>query len=158
MARDPRRTVKRIIPPDKRYNSVLVSKFINKMMNGGKKSIAERLFYGAMDIVAEKTKKDALQVFEAALKNVCPSVQVKSRRVGGSNYQIPMEVKGDRKYHYGMSWLRDAAKARKGTSYDVRLAAEIIDASNGIGSAAKKREETHKMAEANKAYAHFARY
>lgn len=158
MARDPRRTIKRKIAPDKRYNSVLVSKFINKMMQDGKKSVAERLFYAAMEIVAEKTKKDALQVFEAALKNVCPSVQVKSRRVGGSNYQIPMEVKGDRKYHYGMSWLRDAAKARKGSSYDKLLAAEIIDASNGIGAAAKKREDTHKMAEANKAFAHFARY
>lgn len=158
MARDPRRTVKRKIAPDKRYNSVLVSKFINKMMQNGKKSVAERLFYSAMDIVAEKTGKDALQVFEAALKNVCPNVQVKSRRVGGSNYQIPVEVKGDRRYHYGMSWLRDAARAREGSSYDKLLAAEIIDASNGIGAAAKKREDTHKMAEANKAFAHFARY
>lgn len=158
MARDPRRTVKRRIAPDKRYNSVLVSKFINKLMLSGKKSLAEKLFYDAMDIVAEKTKKDALQVFEAALKNVCPNVQVKSRRVGGSTYQIPTEVKGDRKYHYGMSWLRDAAKARKGAAYSGLLAAEIMDASNGIGAAAKKREDTHKMAEANKAFAHFARY
>jgi len=158
MARDPRRTIKRKIAPDKRYNSVLVSKFINKLMSDGKKSVAEKMFYGAMDIVAEKTKGDALQVFEAALKNVCPNVQVKSRRVGGSNYQIPTEVKGDRKYHYGMNWLRDAAQARKGASYDQRLAAEMMDAANGIGNAAKKREDTHKMAEANKAYAHFARY
>lgn len=158
MARDKRKTVKRIPKPDRRYNSVLVAKFINKMMLNGKKSIAEKLFYSAMDIVAEKTKKDPLQVFEAALKNASPTVQTKSRRVGGANYQIPVEVKGDRRNHYGMIWIRDAARARKGASFDKRLAAEIIDAANGVGAAVKKKEDTHKMAEANKAFAHFAKF
>lgn len=158
MARDPRRTIKRRIQPDERFNSVLVSKFVNKLMTRGKKSVAQRGFYEAMDIVAEKSKKDALEVFEEALKNVSPSVQVKSRRIGGSNYQVPMEVKGDRRYHYGMIWLRDAARARNGKSFGENLAAELMDAANGLGNAVKKREDTHKMAEANKAFAHFARY
>lgn len=158
MARDARRTIKRKIQPDERFKSVLVSKFINKLMLNGKKSVAQKTFYNAMDIVAEKTKKEPLEVFEEALKNVCPTVQVKSRRIGGSNYQIPTEVKGDRKYHYGMVWIRDAARAKGGRSMDVRLAEELIDAGNGTGTAVKKREDTHKMAEANKAFAHFARY
>lgn len=158
MARDPRRATKRVPAPDKRFNSVVVAKFINKIMLNGKKSKAESLFYSAMDIVAEKTKKDPLQVFEAALKNVSPSVQVKSRRVGGSNYQIPIEVKGDKRTHFGMVWMRDAARAKKGVSFDQALASEIIDASNSAGAAFKKREDTHKMAEANKAFAHFARF
>lgn len=158
MARDSRRTEKRKIQPDVRYQNVLVSKFINKLMKSGKRSIAESLFYAAMDIVAEKTKKDPMEVFDEAMKNVCPNVQVRSRRVGGSNYQIPTEVKGDRKYHYGMIWLRDAARSRRGESFDKKLAKEIMDAANGIGTAVKKREETHRMADANKAFAHFARY
>lgn len=158
MARDARRTVKRSPAPDKRYGSVLVAKFINKIMIHGKKSNAERILYSAMDIVAEKTKNDPLQIFETALKNASPSVQTRSRRVGGSNYQIPVEVKGDRKTHYGIIWLRNAARARKGTSFDERLAAELIDAANGVGAAVKKKEDTHKMAEANKAFAHFARF
>jgi len=158
MARDPRRTTKRIPAPDKRYNSVMVTKFINKIMLDGKKSVAESLMYSAMEIVAEKTKKEPLQVFEAAIKNASPSVQVKSRRVGGSSYQIPVEVRGDKKNHFGMIWIRDAARAKKGASFDVSLAAEIIDAANSVGTAFKKKEDTHKMAEANKAFAHFARY
>lgn len=158
MARDPRRTIKRKIQPDDRFNSVIVSKFVNKLMVDGKKSIAQKLFYAAMDIVAEKTKKEPLAVFEEALKNASPTVQVKSRRVGGTSYAIPMEVKGDRKYHYGMMWLRDAARARSGKSFGEVLAAEIMDAANGQGAAVKKREETHRMADANKAFAHFARY
>jgi len=158
MARDPRRTIKRIPAPDRRFGSVLVAKFINKMILDGKKSIAESLFYSAMDIVSEKTKKEPLQIFEAALKNVSPVIQVKSRRVGGSNYQIPVEVKGDKRNHYGMIWIRDAARLRKGVSFDQALAVEIIDASNSTGTAFKKKEDTHKMAEANKAFAHFARF
>ena len=158
MARDPRRTIKRKIQPDERFNSVIVSKFINKLMLDGKKSVAQSLFYSAMDIVEEKSKKDPLPIFEEALKNVTPSVQVKSRRIGGSNYQIPVEVKGDRRYHYGFIWLRDAARARKGESFDKKLAKEIMDAANGLGAAVKKREDTHRMADANKAFAHFARY
>lgn len=158
MARDPRRTIKRKIQPDDRYKSVLVAKFINKVMLSGKKSVAEKAVYGAMDIIAEKTKKEALPIFEEAIKNVTPTVQVKSRRIGGSNYQIPTEVKGDRRYHYAMIWLRDAARARKGKSFDKCLAEELMDAANGVGVAVKKREDTHRMAEANKAFAHFARY
>jgi small subunit ribosomal protein S7 len=158
MARDARRTIKRKIQPDERFKSVLASKFINKLMLNGKKSVAEKSFYAAMDIVAEKTKKEPIEIFEEALRNVCPTVQVKSRRIGGSNYQIPTEVKGDRKYHYGMIWIRDAARGRKGKSIDKGLAEELIDAANGVGTAVKKREDTHKMAEANKAFAHFARY
>ncbi|MBW6431710.1 30S ribosomal protein S7 [Patescibacteria group bacterium] len=158
MARDPRRTTKRIPAPDKKYNSVVVSKFINKIMLDGKKSVAEGLMYSALEIVAEKSKKDPLPVFEAALKNVSPTVQVKSRRVGGSNYQIPIEVKGDKRNHFGMVWLRDAARSRAGMSFDQALALEIIDAANSTGSAFKKKEDTHKMAEANKAFAHFARF
>ena len=158
LARDPRRTTKRRPAPDKKFGNVLVAKFINKIMLDGKKSVAENLFYSAMEIVSEKTKKEPLQIFEAALKNVSPTVQVKSRRVGGSNYQIPIEVRGDKRNHYGMVWLRDAARARKGVSFDQALAAEIIDAANSTGTAFKKKEDTHKMAEANKAFAHFARF
>jgi small subunit ribosomal protein S7 len=158
MARDPRRTIKRKIQPDERFHSVVVSRFINKLMLDGKKSVAQKAFYDAMDIVADKTKKDALPQFEEALKNVMPSVQVKSRRIGGSNYSIPVEVKGDRRYHYGFIWIRDAARNRKGESFDKKLAKEIMDAANGLGTAVKKREDTHRMAEANKAFAHFARY
>lgn len=158
MARDPRRTIKRRILPDERFHSVTVAKFINKLMLDGKKSVAQTVFYNAMDIVAEKTKKEPLPIFEEALKNAIPSVQVKSRRIGGSNYQIPVEVKGDRKYHYGFIWIRDAARSRKGESFDKKLAKELMDAANGLGAAVKKREETHRMAEANKAFAHFARY
>lgn len=158
MARDPRRTEKRKQATDTKYNSVLVSKFIRKMMKEGKLSLSESLFYSAMDIVAKETKKEPLSVFEEALKNVCPTVQVKSRRIGGANYQVPVEVKGDRRYHYGMIWIRDAARGRKGEPYDKRLAKEIMDAAKGTGAAVKKREDTHRMAEANKAFAHFARY
>lgn len=158
MARDPRRTTKRIPAPDKKYSSVVVSKFINKIMLDGKKSVAEGLMYSALETVAEKSKKDPLPIFEAALKNVSPTVQVKSRRVGGSNYQIPIEVKGDKRNHFGMVWLRDAARSRTGMSFDQALALEIMDAANSTGSAFKKKEDTHKMAEANKAFAHFARF
>lgn len=158
MARDPRRTRKQTLKPDERYKNVIVSKFINKIMVCGKKSIATKLFYSAMDIIAEKTKKEPLEIFEEALKNVCPTVQVKSRRIGGSTYQVPIEVKADRRYHYGMIWIRDAARARAGKPFDVGLAEELMDAANGMGTAVKKREDTHKMAEANKAFAHFARY
>jgi small subunit ribosomal protein S7 len=158
MARDPRRTVKRRIQPDERFNSPVVAKFINKLMIDGKKSVAQKGFYGAMDIIAEKAKKEPLEVFEEALKNASPTVQVKSRRIGGSNYQVPIEVKGSRRTHYGMMWLRDAARARSGRSFDQRLAQELMDAANGQGAAVKKREDTHRMAEANKAFAHFARY
>lgn len=158
MARDPRRTKKRIVAPDEKFKSVLVSKFINKIMLDGKKSVAQKVFYDAMEVIAETTKKEALPIFEEALKNASPTVQVKSRRIGGSNYQVPVEVRGDRRYHYGMMWLRDAARARSGEGFDKRLAKELMDAANGAGAAVKKKEDTHRMAEANKAFAHFARY
>lgn len=158
MARDPRRATKRKLAPDTKYNNVLVSKFIRKIMTSGKLSLSERVFYSAMEIVAKETKKDPLSVFEEALKNVCPTVQVKSRRIGGANYSVPMEVRGDRRYHFGMIWIRDAARARKGESFNKKLAKELIDAAAGVGAAVKKREDTHRMAEANKAFAHFARY
>lgn len=158
MARDPRRAKRIKIQPDERFQSVTVSKFIGKFMLHGKRSVAQKLFYSAMDIIAEKTKKDPIQVFEEALKNASPTVQVKSRRIGGSNYQIPVEVSPVRRTHYGMVWLREAARSRTGKPFDVCLAEELMDAANGAGNAVKKREDTHKMAEANKAFAHFARY
>lgn len=158
MARDPRNAKRQKIQPDEKFKSVEVSKFIGKFMLDGKRSIAQKLFYSAMDIIAEKTKKDPMQIFDEALKNASPSVQVKSRRIGGSNYQIPVEVSPTRKMHYGMVWLREAARARTGKPFDVCLAEEFIDAANGLGAAVRKKEDTHKMAEANKAFAHFARY
>lgn len=158
MPRDPRKVAKRKIEPDVKYGSVLVSKFINKIMLNGKKSLAVKLVYKAMDQIQESLKTDPLEVFEQAVKNTSPQVQIKSRRIGGATYQVPIEVKGDRKIHYSLMWIRSAARAKKGKSYDRCLAEEIIDAFNNTGAAVKKKEETHKMAEANKAFAHFARY
>jgi len=158
MPRNPRKVEKRIIDPDLKYGSVLISRFINKVMLNGKKSLATKLVYGAMDIIEKDLKTSPLEVFELAVKNTSPQVQVKSRRIGGATYQVPIEVKGDRKVHYAFLWIREAAKAKKGKPYDECLAEEIIDASNNTGTAVKKKEETHRMAEANKAFAHFARY
>lgn len=158
MPRDPRKVEKRKIEPDAKYNSVLVSRFINKVMLDGKKSIATALVYKAFDNIQETLKTEPLEVFETAIKNVSPQVQIKSRRIGGATYQVPIEVKGDRKVHYAFSWIRDAARARKGKSFDVCLAGEIMDAYNNTGTSIKKKEDTHRMAEANKAFAHFARY
>src|SRR3972149_9573189 len=135
MPRDKRKVEKRILEPDQRYGSILISRFINKIMLNGKKSLASKLVYGALDIVSEKTKKESLEVFEQALKNVTPILEVKSRRIGGATYTVPIEVKGRRKNHVAMSWLRDAAKARKGRSFDKCLADEIIDAYNETGAA-----------------------
>ncbi len=158
MPRDPRKVAKRPIAPDARYKSVLVSEFINKTMLNGKKNLATKLVYQAFDNVQETLKADPLEVFETAVKNVSPQVQIKSRRIGGATYQVPIEVKGNRKVHYAFTWIRDAARSRKGKSYDKCLAEEIIDAYNSAGTAFKKKEDTHRMAEANKAFAHFARY
>lgn len=158
MPRDPRKVEKRIIKPDARYNSVLVSQFINKVMLNGKKSLATKLVYKAFDNIQESMKVEPLEVFEMAVKNVSPQVQIKSRRIGGATYQVPIEVKGDRKIHYAFSWIRDAARNKKGKPYDKCLAEEIMDAYNSTGVAVKKKEDTHRMAEANKAFAHFARY
>jgi small subunit ribosomal protein S7 len=158
MPRDPRKVEKRKLQPDAKYHSILVAKFINKVMLNGKKSLAQNLVYDAIEEAGKKANKDGLEIFETAIKNASPAVQVKSRRIGGATYQIPVEVKGDRRLHYAFMWLRDAARNRKGLSFDKALAAELVDAYNNVGTAIKKREDTHKMAEANKAFAHFARY
>lgn len=155
----PRRKVvaKRAILPDPKFGDLLVAKFINTVMEDGKKSIAEHIVYGALTRVAEKLKGDqeALQIFEKALDNVRPLVEVKSRRVGGSTYQVPVEVRQVRRNALAMRWMVDAARKRSEKSMDMRLAGEILDAYESRGSAVKKREDTHRMAEANKAFAHF---
>ena len=147
---------KRDIAPDPRYNSTVIAKFINYLMREGKKSTAQHVLYSAFDIIAEKTKKDPMEVFDAALKNVSPSLEVRSRRIGGANYQIPIEVRGSRRNALAFRWIIGAARAGKGKPMADRLAAELIDASKGEGAAIKKREDVHRMAEANRAFAHFA--
>ena len=142
-------------PPDPRFNDTLVTRFINNLMIQGKKSVAESIFYNAMDIVAEKTKEDSLDVFKKALSNVRPSVEVKSRRVGGATYQIPVDVRVDRRISLAIRWMIQFARQRTGKTMQDRLAQEIIDAYNSRGPAVKKREDTHRMAEANKAFAHY---
>lgn len=157
----PRKTTKslvRSVEPDRLYNSTLVAKFINRVMLDGKKQLAESLVYGGMQKAADKLKVDnPLEVLEKAFKNVQPHLETRSRRVGGANYQIPFEVKGQRQQHLTIMWFAEAARARKGIPMDERIAAELVDAYNETGSAVKKREDTHKMAEANRAFAHFAR-
>jgi small subunit ribosomal protein S7 len=150
-----RRAVKRDVLADPIYNSKLVTKIINTIMKDGKKGIAQTIFYDAMDIVKEKTNKEPMEVLNQALENISPALEVKSRRVGGANYQVPIEVKADRKQALGIRWLINYARLRGGHSMAENLANEIIDASNGTGAAVKKREETHRMAEANKAFAHY---
>lgn len=153
----PRRRVvgQRKILPDPKFGSQLLAKFMNVVMLDGKKSTAEKIVYGALDIVAEKTGKDHLDVFEDALENIRPTVEVKSRRVGGSTYQVPVEVRPVRRNALGMRWLVEAARKRGEKSMAQRLAAEMLDASDNKGSAVKKREDVHRMAEANKAFAHY---
>ena len=158
MPRDTRKVQKREIKPDLKYKRILVSKIINKIMLNGKKTTATNLIYGALEIIERETKKPAIEVLEQAVKNVSPVLQVRSRRIGGATYQVPVAVRGNRRLHYALTWLRDAARARSGVSYDRAFAQEIIDAYNNVGTAVKRREDTHKMAEANKAFAHFARY
>ena len=150
-----RRAVKRDVLADPIYNSKVVTKLINTIMKDGKKGLAQKIFYGAMDIVKEKTNKEPMEVLNAALENIMPALEVKSRRVGGANYQVPVEVRADRKQALGLRWLINYARLRGGHSMADNLANEIIDASNGTGAAVKKREETHRMAEANKAFAHY---
>jgi len=153
-----RRKVKnRNIPsPDSIYSSVKVGKFINYTMEAGKKNTARSIVYGAFDLIKEKTKEDPLEVFENALKNAGPTMEVRSRRVGGANYQIPREVRPERRQALAFKWILEAARSKKGLPMDTKLADELIAASKGEGDAIKKRENTHKMAEANKAFAHFA--
>ena len=146
---------RRIPAPDPVYNSVDISKFINRLMRRGKKSVAEKIFYSTLDRIAEKTKSDAMEVFQKALTNATPLLEVKARRIGGSTYQVPLDVKADRGMALGSSWLIEAAKKRHGKSMVEKLTSELTDAANGQGAACKKREDTHKMAEANKAFAHY---
>ncbi len=145
----------REINPDVRYNSVVVQEFINRVMRRGKKSLAARLVYDALEMVQEKTGRPAVDVFEQAIKNVGPIMEVRPRRVGGATYQVPLEVPARRRMTLAMRWIIQAAKARSGKSFSEKLAAELLDANNNQGAAVRKREETHKMAEANRAFSHF---
>jgi len=146
---------RRSIQPDAVYNSELISRFINKLMLQGKKSIAESIFYRALELVNKRTGKDPLEVFEMAMRNVMPTVEVRPRRVGGATYQVPMEVRPVRKLDMGIRWMVTNARRRGGKSMEEKLAGEFIDASNNTGPSVKKREDTHRMAEANKAFAHY---
>lgn len=152
-----RKTIeKRPVTPDPRFNSVLVAKFTNGLMERGKKSLAQRIFYGAMDIVSDRMKdEDVLVVFEEAMEKVRPRVEVKSRRVGGATYQVPMEVRQSRRNALAIRWIIGYAKSRSGKTMSEKLAAEVMDAYNNRGAAVKKRDDTHRMAEANKAFAHY---
>ena len=150
-----RQAVKRDVLADPIYNSKVVTKLINRMMIGGKRGKAEKILYDAFDIIKEKTGENPLDVFNKALENIKPLLEVKSRRVGGSNYQVPMEVSADRSQALGLRWLVNYARLRGGKGMAENLANEIIDASNGTGASVKKREDTHRMAEANKAFAHY---
>jgi small subunit ribosomal protein S7 len=146
---------KRDVLPDPIYNSKLVTRLINKIMVDGKKSKAQKILYTAFDIIRERTGKDPMEVFEQALKNVMPVLEVRARRVGGANYQVPVEVRPDRRVSLGLRWLVQYARLRGEKTMEERLANEIMDAANNTGAAVKKREDTHKMAEANKAFAHY---
>ena len=146
---------KRDVLPDPVYGSKLLTRFINKIMLDGKKGVAERIVYDAFDLVRAKTGKDPLEVFDAAMQNVMPLLEVRARRVGGANYQVPLEVSPARRETLGLRWLTAYSRARGEKTMSARLAAEIIDATNGVGGSVKKREDTHKMAEANKAFAHY---
>jgi small subunit ribosomal protein S7 len=146
---------KRDVLPDPIYNSKVFTKLVNQVMWDGKKSTAERICYGAFELVEKRTNKDAMQVFEEAMKNITPILEVRARRVGGANYQVPVEVRADRRQTLAIRWLIGYARKRGEKTMAERLAGEILDASNGTGGSVKKREDTHKMAEANKAFAHY---
>jgi small subunit ribosomal protein S7 len=146
---------RRDIIPDVRYGNIQVSNFINYVMRNGKKSVATRMVYDAFDMVEERTKKSGLEVFEQAMKNGAPVMEVKPRRVGGATYQIPMEVPTFRRFALASRWILQAARSRSGKSFSEKLAGELLDASNNTGTAIRKREETHKMAEANRAFSHY---
>ncbi len=153
----PRRgqTAKRDVLPDPLYNSKLVTRLINSIMYDGKKGVAQKIVYGAFDIVKEKTGKDSLEAFEQAMENIMPVLEVKARRVGGSTYQVPMPVRPERRQTLGLRWMTSYARSRSEKTMKERLAGEIIDATNNLGGAVKKREDTHKMADANKAFANY---
>ena len=149
------RADKREILPDPKFGNVVVTKFMNSIMYQGKKSVAESIVYGALEVIEGKTKSNPIQVFQQALDNVMPSIEVRSRRVGGATYQVPVEVRTDRRQALGIRWLITAARERNEKTMTERLSAELLDASNNRGNAVKKREDTHRMAEANRAFAHY---
>ena len=150
-----RRPEKRQVLPDPVYNDILVTKFVNYVMECGKKGVAEKIFYGAMEMIKQKTKTDGLVIFEKAIENASPSVEVKSRRIGGATYQVPIEVPKNRRFYLAAQWIIKAANSRSGKPMAEKLATELISAANGDGGAIKKKDDTHRMAEANKAFAHF---
>ncbi len=150
-----RRAEKRDVLPDPIYNSKVVTKLVNQIMNDGKKGTAEKILYKAFDIIKETTGEEPIEVYTKAMENIRPALEVKSRRVGGSNYQVPIEVKDDRAQALSLRWLVNYARLRNGKGMAINLANEIMDAAKGVGGAVKKREDTHKMAEANKAFAHY---
>lgn len=152
-----KRAPKRQLVPDPKFGNVYVTKLVNYIMLDGKKTTAQRVVYNAFDIIKEKTQREPLEVFESAMKNVMPSLEVKSRRVGGANYQVPMPVRGDRRYVLAFRWIIKAARTKKGRPMAQKLADEIINASNNEGDAIKKKQDVQRMAEANRAFAHFAR-
>ncbi|MBI2473844.1 30S ribosomal protein S7 [Candidatus Uhrbacteria bacterium] len=148
---------KRELTPDPKYNNIYVTKLVNYIMYDGKKTTAQRVVYDAFEVIGEKTKENPLDVFERAIKNVMPSLEVKSRRVGGANYQVPMSVRGDRRYVLSYRWIITAARSKKGRPMAQKLAEELISAANNEGEAIKKKQDVQRMAEANRAFAHFAR-
>ena len=150
-----RRAEKREILPDPKFGNVVVTKFMNSVMHAGKKSVAEQIVYGAFDIIESKTKQNPLGIFQQALDNVMPAIEVRSRRVGGATYQVPVEVRSDRRQALGIRWLISAARDRNEKTMTERLSGELLDASNNRGNAVKKREDTHRMAEANRAFSHY---
>ena len=149
------RPQERKTPPDPKYGSVLIQEFNNKLMQRGKRSTAERILYGALTLAETTTRKPGNEVFDLALKNASPLIEVKPRRVGGATYQVPVEIRGERRLSLGVRWLVQSARKRNGKSMSEKLAAELVDAMNGLGAAVKRREDTHKMADANKAFSHF---
>jgi small subunit ribosomal protein S7 len=149
------RPEKRVVEPDVRYNNVQLQSFINRIMKNGKKSVAARIVYEAFDIIQERTKKNPLEIFEQALKNTGPIMEVRPRRVGGATYQVPMEVAEYRRFALATRWIIASTRTRSGNSFSQKLAAELLDAANNTGSSVRKREETHKMAEANRAFSHY---
>jgi len=153
-----KRAKKRKIKPDPKFSSVTVAKFINYVMRQGKKTVAQKIVYGAFDVLEKKLKKNPLDIFDKAIKNASPDVEVRSRRIGGANYQIPYPVRSDRKLTLASRWIIKAAKARKGKPMREKLAAELLEAARNEGGAVKKKEEVYKMAQANKAFSHFARF
>ena len=149
------RAEKRVINPDPKFGDLILSKFMNNLMIDGKKSVAERIVYGALDVVEEKVKQDPIALFHEALENIAPSVEVRSRRVGGATYQVPVEVRSERKQALAIRWMIAAARKRNEDTMVGRLSGELLDAANNRGAAVKKREDTHKMAEANRAFSHY---